>query len=67
MAINAGNDIVTIGNNLNYRPFAGRDANRAIVKSVRDGKIKKSRIRESYNRIMKMKRHLAQQQNIKEK
>ena len=61
MAINAGNDIVTIGNNLNYRPFAGRDANRAIVKSVRDGKIKKSRIRESYNRIMKTKHHLAQQ------
>lgn len=61
MAINAGNDIVTIGNNLNYRPFAGHDANRAIVKSVRDGKIKKSRIRESYNRIMKMKKHMFNQ------
>lgn len=58
MAINAGNDILVFGNNLTFDRNRGRDVNETIVKMVNDGRIKKSRIRESYNRIMKMKEHL---------
>ncbi len=58
MAINAGNDILVFGNNLTFDKDRGRDVHAAIVKMVRDGKIKKSRIRESYNRIMKMKKYI---------
>ena len=55
MAINAGNDILVFGNNLTFDKNRGRDVNQTIVKLVREGKIKKSRIRESYRRIMKLK------------
>lgn len=55
MAINAGNDILVFGNNLTFDKNRGRDVNEIIVKLVREGKIKKSRIRESYRRIMKLK------------
>ena len=61
MAINAGNDILVFGNNLTFDRNRGRDVNKTIVKLVRDGKIKKSRIRESYNRIMKMKKQITKQ------
>lgn len=59
MAINAGNDILVFGNNLTFDKNRGRDVNKAIVKMVHDGKIKKSRIRESYNRIKKLKQQIA--------
>ena len=58
MAINAGNDILIFGNNLTFDRNRGRDVHAMIVKMVNEGKISKSRIRESYNRIMKMKQHL---------
>jgi beta-N-acetylhexosaminidase len=58
MAINAGNDILVFGNNLTFDKNRGEDVNKTIVKLVRDGKIKRSRIRESYNRVMKMKKHM---------
>jgi len=58
MAINAGNDILVFGNNLTFDKNRGHDVNKTIVKMVRDGKIKKSRIRESYKRIMELKSHL---------
>lgn len=58
MAINAGNDILVFGNNLTFDKNRGQDVHATIVKMVRDGKIKKSRIRESYNRIMKMKKYI---------
>lgn len=61
MAINAGNDILVFGNNLTFDKNRGRDVNKTIVKLVKDGKIKKSRIRESYDRIMKMKKHIDKQ------
>jgi len=57
LAINAGNDILVFGNNLTFDKNRGRDVNKAIVKMVHDGKIKKSRIRESYNRIIRLKEH----------
>ena len=58
MAINAGNDILVFGNNLTFDKNRGRDVNKMIVKMVKDGKIKKSRIRESYKRIQKLKENI---------
>ena len=58
MAINAGNDILVFGNNLTFDKNRGSDVNKMIVKMVRDGKIKKSRIRESYKRIKALKEHI---------
>ena len=60
MAINAGNDILVFGNNLTFDKNRGADINKMIVKMVKDKKIKKSRIRESYKRIMKLKGNLGQ-------
>ena len=54
MAIDAGNDILVFGNNLTFDKNRGSDVNAMIVKMVKDGKISKSRIKESYKRIMKL-------------
>ncbi|MBP5485593.1 MAG: glycoside hydrolase family 3 protein [Alphaproteobacteria bacterium] len=61
MAINAGNDILIFGNNLSYDKDKGEKVHQIIKKLVREGKIKKSRIKESYNRIMEMKKCLGKQ------
>ena len=58
MAINAGNDILIFGNNLTFDKNRGADINKMIAKMVKDGRIKKSRIRESYSRIKKLKGRL---------
>lgn len=55
MAINAGNDILVFGNNLAFDRNRGAAVHAAIVKMVRDGQISRSRIRESYRRIMRLK------------
>lgn len=60
MAINAGNDILVFGNNLSFDKNRGEQVHRTIVKLVHQGKIKKSRIRESYKRIMQMKKCIQQ-------
>lgn len=65
MAINAGNDILVFGNNLTFNRNRGSEVNETIVKLVKTGKIKKSRIRESYNRIRKMKKHIEKQSKIR--
>lgn len=56
MAINAGNDLLVFGNNLDFDKDKGEKAHKTIQKLVREGKIKKSQIRKSYNRIMRMKK-----------
>ena len=56
MAIDAGNDILVFGNNLTFDKNRGEEVHGIIMKMVHDGKIKKSRIRESYRRIMRMKK-----------
>ncbi|MDR0804088.1 MAG: hypothetical protein LBO08_03315 [Rickettsiales bacterium] len=58
LAILAGNDILCVGNNLEYNKFAGRDTHRIIKRLVRSGKIKKSRIRQSFNKIIKYKENM---------
>ena len=56
MAINAGNDLLVFGNNLDFDKDKGEKVHKTIRKLVREGKIKKSQIRESYKRIMRMKK-----------
>lgn len=58
MAVNAGNDILVFGNNLTFDKNRGKEVHNTIVKMVHQGKIKRSRIRESYNRIKTMKKAL---------
>ena len=58
MAINAGNDILVFGNNLDFDANKGSEVNAMIVKMVQQGEIKKSRIKESYRRIKKLKQHI---------
>ncbi len=58
MAINAGNDILIFGNNMVFSPKRGREVNAIIVDLVRDGEIPESRIRESYKRIMRLKKRI---------
>ena len=60
MAINAGNDILVFGNNLVFDKNRGRDINKMIIKMVNNGTIQKSRIKESYERIKKLKENLKQ-------
>lgn len=57
-AINAGNDILIFGNNLSYDKDKGEKVYKTIRKLVREGKVKKSRIKESYKRITEMKKCL---------
>ncbi len=56
LAINAGVDILLMGNNMTYDPDIASKTHATVIKLVRDGKISKSRIRESYNRIIKLKK-----------
>lgn len=58
MAINAGNDLLVFGNNLDFDKDKGEKVHKLIKKMVQSGKIKRARIRESYNRIMQMKKCL---------
>ncbi|MCL2748998.1 MAG: glycoside hydrolase family 3 [Alphaproteobacteria bacterium] len=55
MSIMAGTDILLLGNNLQYTENLGRIAHTEIMKMVKEGKIPRSRIQESYDRIKKMK------------
>lgn len=56
MAINAGNDLLVYGNNLDFNPNKGEEVHATIMKLVKEGKIKKSQIRKSYRRIMRAKK-----------
>lgn len=55
LAVNAGADVLLIGNNLEYDPAAGRKALDALMELVAEGKVPAARIRESYARIQALK------------
>ena len=55
LAVLAGSDILLFGNNMRHDPQEGRKAHAALVELVREGSLSKSRIRESYARIMELK------------
>ena len=59
MAINAGNDILLFNNrNFQYDKDRGQNINKIIIDMVKSGEIPKTRIKESYNRIIKLKKHI---------
>ena len=62
MAINAGNDLLVYGNNLDFNPNKGEEVHATIMKLVKEGKIKESQIRKSYRRIMQAKKCLQKAQ-----
>ena len=60
LAINAGADLLCVGNNINTgfepdRPFKLVDI---IVKAVKQGRIPVGRLQESYNRLQRLKKKL---------
>ncbi len=55
LAVNAGADILLLGNNLIYEPNPGIRAIKTLKELVQEGKISEQRIRRSYDRIMKVK------------
>ncbi len=58
LAINAGVDMIAVGNNLFYDEHAGERAISAIKQAVALGKIPMERIEQSYQRVMKLKARL---------
>ena len=57
-AVNAGNDILVIGNNLNYDENIAEKTINIIFKAVKNKQISIERIDESYNKIMEVKSKL---------
>lgn len=55
-AVKAGADILLFGNNLIFEPGLGTKAVSTFKQLVREGKITERRIRQSYERIMRVKR-----------
>ncbi len=54
-AINAGNDVLVIGNNLNYDPNIADKTLKIILKAIKDKEIDPERIDQAYQKIMKVK------------
>ena len=59
MAIEAGVDIMTFANNSVYDPEIAARVTTAVERLVSEGKVTKSRIRESYERIMSLKARIS--------
>ncbi|WP_432737698.1 glycoside hydrolase family 3 protein [Maridesulfovibrio sp. FT414] len=57
-AVNAGADIILIGNNLSYEPNPGIRAIETLKELVGEGRISEERIRSSYARIMRAKNRI---------
>jgi beta-N-acetylhexosaminidase len=58
LAVNAGADILLFGNNLEYDPQIAETAFTTLKKLVKERKISKKRIRQSYKRIQRLKKKL---------
>lgn len=59
-AINAGVDVLVVGNNLEYDEQAPQKAVKIITRLVKEGKISRARIQTSYDRIMRYKKRMNQ-------
>lgn len=55
-AVNAGNDILLFSNRERHNPNLADDINKIIKNAILDGLIEPSRIQESYDRIIKLKK-----------
>lgn len=62
-AVKAGADILLFGNNLIFEPGLGTKAVVTLKQLVREGKITERRIRQSYERIMRVKSGLPVSRN----
>ena len=60
-AINAGNDVLVIGNNLSFDPDIADKTLQIILKALDDGEISRARINDAYRKIMKVKSSLKKQ------
>lgn len=58
LAINAGVDIVIVGNNLDHNPHIFTSLVDAVEKAIEAGQIQESRIEESFIKIQKLKQQL---------
>lgn len=58
-AVKAGADILLFGNNLIYEPGLGVKATATLKQLVREGRLTERRIRQSYERIMRVKHRMA--------
>ena len=58
MAVAAGTDILVFGNNLEYDPDIAAKAVDTLERAVKDGRLPKGRIEESFRRIQAAKRDL---------
>lgn len=58
LAVNAGVDILLFGNNLNYDPGVAKRAHALLLRMVHDERISEERIRQSYERVMRLKKRL---------
>jgi beta-N-acetylhexosaminidase len=58
-AINAGTDIVLFSNITSEDPALGEKLHKIVADAVADGRIPRSRIEQSYRRIMALKQRLA--------
>ncbi|MEM7214981.1 MAG: glycoside hydrolase family 3 N-terminal domain-containing protein [Pseudomonadota bacterium] len=59
LALAAGNDLLLLSNSLNYDEALPADAVKWISGAVKSGRISKSRIKSSYNRVMSLRRRFS--------
>ncbi|MES3037322.1 MAG: glycoside hydrolase family 3 N-terminal domain-containing protein, partial [Bdellovibrionota bacterium] len=57
-AINAGADILILGNTLQFNADIVPDIQNMVVAAVKDGTVPMSRLEESYRRIQELKRNI---------
>lgn len=59
LAVEAGNDILGFGNNLDFDPGLGAKAHASLLALVEDGVVPAERLRQSYERIRRLKQRIA--------
>lgn len=57
-AINAGNDILLFSNRKHHNPNLADDVNKIVKNAILEGLIRPSRIQESYNRVIQLKKNI---------
>ncbi len=60
LAVRAGVDVVLVGNNLAWDPQAARRVREAMLRAVDSGELTVGRLRQSYDRLQKLKLQMAQ-------
>ena len=58
-AINSGSDILLFANYFNPDPEIPRKVRKIVIQAIKEGKIKRERVEESFQRIMRLKKRLS--------